>query len=267
MKADELPYLEPYNSNVFQDIGISFGTWFLIMMNLVPISLLVTLEMVKFFQGWWIEWDWRMVCPDTGIICKVQSSALNEQLGMVHFIFSDKTGTLTKNIMDFKRFTAGAICYGKNDPKQLQYPPGITNVNFEDDAAFQDLENVANPNHNAIWRLREALGLCHTCIVEKKVDEKTQKEYIVYNASSPDELALVNGARHLGFEFTERDEDSNMIIKLAKTGESLSYTLLHVIEFDSARKRMTVVVRTPDKQILVICKGADSIIEKRLAVG
>lgn len=68
----------PYTAQFGEDVGISFGTWFLIMMNFVPISLLVTLEMVKFFQGWWIEWDWRMVCPDTGIICKVQSSALNE---------------------------------------------------------------------------------------------------------------------------------------------------------------------------------------------
>lgn len=183
---------------------------------------------------------------------------------MVHFIFSDKTGTLTKNIMDFKRFTAGPVCYGKNDPKKMVYPPGITNVNFEDEAAFEHLSNTENTNHSAVWRLREALGLCHTCIVEKKTEEATGSEYIVYNASSPDELALVNGARHLGFEFIERDEESNMIISLPKTGERLSYTLLHVIEFDSTRKRMTVVVRTPDNRVLVICKGADSIIEKRL---
>ena len=115
---------------------LAFGTWFLALMNFVPISLLVTLEMVKFFQATWMQWDWMMVCPETGIECKVQTSALNEQLGMVHFIFSDKTGTLTKNIMDFKRITAGPECYGKNDPKKIKYPPGVTNVNFEDEACF-----------------------------------------------------------------------------------------------------------------------------------
>ena len=87
----------------------------------------------------------------------------------------------------------------------------------------------------------------------------------MYNASSPDELALVNGSRHLGFHFNDRDEDSNMICHIPETGEQLKYQLLHVIEFDSTRKRMTVVVRDPENRVLVICKGADSIVEKRLA--
>jgi P-type E1-E2 ATPase len=58
---------------------------------------------------------------------------------MIHFIFSDKTGTLTQNIMDFKRFSAGPVSYGKNEPKRIEYPKGVTNVNFEDEAAFQHL--------------------------------------------------------------------------------------------------------------------------------
>jgi len=90
---------------------------------------------------------------------------------------------------------------------------------------------------------------------------------MVYNASSPDELALVNGARHFGFSFRERDENSCMVIDLLRTGGQLKYELLNVIEFDSARKRMTVIVRTPEGKIMVVCKGADSIIEKRLRPG
>jgi phospholipid-transporting ATPase len=69
---------------------------------------------------------------------------------------------------------------------------------------------------------------------------------VLYNASSPDELALVNGARHFGFAFKERDEDSNMVIENTRSGETTKYELLNVIEFDSARKRMTVIVRTPE---------------------
>ena len=84
----------------------------------------------------------------------------------------------------------------------------------------------------------------------------------MYNASSPDELAIVNGARHLGFAFHERDDSGNMICR-TWDGERV-YKLLNVIEFDSTRKRMTVIVRSPEGRVLVLCKGADSIIEKRL---
>ena len=48
---------------------------------------------------------------------RVQSSNLNEQLGMVQYIFSVKTGTLTQNIMEFKRFSAGEVSYGSDNPK------------------------------------------------------------------------------------------------------------------------------------------------------
>jgi len=76
---------------------------------------------------------------------------------------------------------------------------------------------------------------------------------------------LVNGARHLGFFFRERDADNNLVCD-TWDGER-KYKLLNLLEFDSTRKRMTVVVRTPENKVLVICKGADSIIEKRLRKG
>ena len=51
---------------------------------------------------------------------------------MVHYIFSDKTGTLTQNVMEFKRFSAGNFDYGAEEPRKKEYPPGVTNVNFDD---------------------------------------------------------------------------------------------------------------------------------------
>lgn len=180
---------------------------------------------------------------------------------MVHYIFSDKTGTLTQNVMEFKRFSAGVFEYGSDDPAPFQYPSGVTNVNFEDPKYSEHISDQKHVNNAILKRFLEALGLCHTVITEMKTD-KNSKQYIQYNASSPDELALVNGARHLGFFFKERDMDNNMVCE-TWDGEK-KYKLLNLLEFDSTRKRMTVVIRTPQDKVLVICKGADSIIEKRL---
>ena len=92
---------------------------------------------------------------------------------MVHYIFSDKTGTLTQNIMEFKRFSVGATEYGSDDPGKKDYALGVTNVNFDDDRAEKDLQD---PNKHDLRRFVEALGLCHTIITENKVHKETTIE-------------------------------------------------------------------------------------------
>lgn len=97
------------------------------------------------------------------------------------------------------------------------------------------------------------LALNHSVLVSAKNGE------IHYNASSPDELALVNGARFLGVTFECRDEDNNIYITI--DSQKCKYELLNVLGFDSTRKRMTVIVRnTKDNLIYVMCKGADSVL-------
>ena len=184
---------------------------------------------------------------------------------MVHYIFSDKTGTLTQNVMEFKRFSVGQYEYGIDEPSPHEYPLGVTNVNFEDPKCQEHLNNNHHENQRNLKDFFQALGICHTVIADVKKDKRSGQSYVAYNASSPDELALVNGARHLGFFFKERDEENNMVCET--WDGTLLFKLLNLIEFDSTRKRMTVVVRTPEDKILVITKGADSIIEKRLRQG
>jgi phospholipid-transporting ATPase len=95
---------------------IIFFSWLLNLSNFVPISLLVTLELVKMVQGMFIVSDDYMTYKPTKTQTVVQSSNLNEELGQVEYIFSDKTGTLTCNIMEFRKLSINGVSYGEVVP-------------------------------------------------------------------------------------------------------------------------------------------------------
>ena len=109
-----------FDLDVFIFFVLKLGTWCVLMNNLVPISLLMTMELVKYFQGWFISWDIDIYDKEKNIMTKVQTSTLNEELGQVKYIFSDKTGTLTKNYMNFKRVTIGYKQYNKQEQKESE---------------------------------------------------------------------------------------------------------------------------------------------------
>lgn len=157
--------------------------------------------------------------------------------------------------MEFKKFSAGSFSYGISNPTSLEAKK-IENVNFEDPVFYDHYKNKNSVNYESIEAILLHLALCHTIIL----DERTGK----YNASSPDELALVNAAKFFGAEFKKRDEDNNLLIDF--NGRILKYQLLNILEFNSTRKRMSVVIRDPEGRILLLTKGADSILYPRLNV-
>ena len=102
------------------------------------------------------------------------------------------------------------------------------------------------------------LACCHTIVIDERKG--------TYNAASPDELALVNAAKQFGYEFKGIDAKDNMLIKDHNTDTLHKYQLLNVCEFNSTRKRMSVILRDPQGRIVLMCKGADSVIQERLGV-
>jgi phospholipid-transporting ATPase len=120
----------------------------------VPISLMVTLEMVKLIQGIFISRDEYLKYEPTKTYASVQSSNLNEELGQVEYIFSDKTGTLTCNIMEFKNISVDGISYGDENSFDCKHQAKVTNVDFKDKKFFDDFFDERSRNHQNIMYFR-----------------------------------------------------------------------------------------------------------------
>ena len=89
------------NITISESVIILF-TYFLLLNTLIPISLIVSIEIIKLIQGIFIEWDINLYSKWRHCFCTVKGFSINEELGNVNFIFADKTGTLTKNQLRFK---------------------------------------------------------------------------------------------------------------------------------------------------------------------
>ena len=231
------------------------ATYWVLFSNLVPISLFVTVEIVKYTHAFMINSDLDMYYDETDTPAICRTSSLVEELGQIDYIFSDKTGTLTCNHMEFKQSTIAGIQYAEeipDDKRAVGDGPGIHDF-------AQLKENLkTHETRDAIHNFLALLATCHTVIPERR----NGSSEIKYQAASPDEGALVEGALSLGYRFSARKPRS---VKIEVNGEELEYELLAVLEFNSTRKRMSTIFRCPDGKIRIYCKGADTVILERLS--
>ncbi|THF94249.1 hypothetical protein TEA_004476 [Camellia sinensis var. sinensis] len=181
---------------------------------IIPISLYVSVEMVKFIQSTqYINNDLHMYHVETNTPALARTSNLNEELGQVEYIFSDKTGTLTRNLMEFFKCSIGGEVYGtglteieiggaQRNGMKVDEVRKSSNIVREKGFNFDDARLMQGawrnePNPDMCKEFFRCLAICHTVLPEG--EESPEK--IRYQAASPDEAALVTATKRFGFFF------------------------------------------------------------------
>uniref|UniRef100_A0A8C2N377 Phospholipid-transporting ATPase n=1 Tax=Cricetulus griseus TaxID=10029 RepID=A0A8C2N377_CRIGR len=246
---------------------LTFWSYVIILNTLVPISLYVSVEVIRLGHSYFINWDRKMYYAAKAMPAEARTTTLNEELGQIEYIFSDKTGTLTQNIMTFKKCSINGRVYGEvlddlGQKKEItKKKEGVDfsgksqperTLHFRDHSLMESIE-LGDPKVHEFLRL---LALCHTVMSEE--DSAGQ---LVYQVQSPDEGALVTAARNFGFIFKSRTPET---ITVEELGTPVTYQLLAFLDFSNIRKRMSVIVRNPEGQIKLYSKGADTILFEKL---
>uniref|UniRef100_A0A5F9DQ53 Phospholipid-transporting ATPase n=1 Tax=Oryctolagus cuniculus TaxID=9986 RepID=A0A5F9DQ53_RABIT len=253
-----LPW-ENYVSSSFVSSLFIFWSYFIVLNTMVPISLYVSVELIRLGNSYYINWDQKMFYAPKNTPAQARTTTLNEELGQVKYVFSDKTGTLTQNIMIFHKCSINGTLYAGAVPIQSQELL-LDKIDFaynklaDPKFSFYDKTLVEAVTKGDPWvhLFFLSLSLCHTVMSEEKVEGE-----LVYQAQSPDEGALVTAARNFGFVFRSRTSETITVVEM---GETRVYQLLAILDFNNVRKRMSVIVRTPENRVMLFCKGADTII-------
>lgn len=283
--------------------GPWYRYWFrflLLFSYIIPISLRVNLEIGRVVYSYMIQRDIEV----PGIV--VRTTTIPEDLGRLSYLLTDKTGTLTRNEMVFKRIHLGTNCYTpeyfdevavmlkqsfspQNSATQQsshhrRQDSSTSNISTSSDRRYfmrharMDSYEV---DRNTLYRVNAAvtaLALCHnvTPSYDTELGQQPpasgdsllpasaadsvvipmQSRGITYQASSPDEVALVQWTEKVGLALVHRDLTS---MKLqAPNGKPMHYDILQIFPFSSETKRMGIIVRdVKTREIMFLLKGAD----------
>uniref|UniRef100_A0A4W3IXU1 Phospholipid-transporting ATPase n=1 Tax=Callorhinchus milii TaxID=7868 RepID=A0A4W3IXU1_CALMI len=241
------------------------GRWYLhlcrfilLLSHIVPISIRVNLDMGKMVYSWMIRRDSKI--PGT----VVRASTIPEQLGRISYVLTDKTGTLTQNEMVFRRLHLGTVSYGMDSMDEVQ--SHIFSAYTQDkapSAAPKIRKTVSVRVHEAV----KAIALCHNvtpvyeshgpeCTDQAEAEQNYEDACRIYQAASPDEVALVQWTESIGLTLVGRDQSSMQL--RTPGGQILNFSILQVFPFTYESKRMGIIVKDESTgEVTFYMKGAD----------
>jgi phospholipid-transporting ATPase len=269
---------------------VKLGIFTITFYHVVPMSLYVCFEMLKLILGYQVNNDPQMIDPESGDSAVARTADLIEEMGQINFVFSDKTGTLTKNEMIFARACINGQDVGDFRMLNGMEPEGINRVRN----GLSLAENSKDPFWRDVNWFFTCLATCHSVQVSKrKVQEEAEagkatdaregheankdtgeggsnfrsEDEPKYLGMSPDEVALVEAARQVGIVFKERSHKkgrsgntSSEVTLSCTDGSTKAFSILYELEFSSDRKRMSVIMRL-GSELHLITKGADNVME------
>ncbi|CAL9135013.1 unnamed protein product [Musa textilis] len=261
--------------------------------NFIPISLYISMEMSRLMQSFMMTRDKSMCHEATGNKLQCRALNINEDLGQIKYVFSDKTGTLTENKMVFQCASIYGVDYNDGvplSPGEIAPHPAIgvggevlrPKVIVDTDRKLLRLLETGRDTEAGLHALDFflALAACNTVVPQVVDTSDPGVKSIDYQGESPDEQALVYAAAAYGFVLIEK---SSAHITIDVLGERQRYSrkfwsysvlpslcrslnflgscyccscrfeVLGLHEFDSDRKRMSAVICCPDKSIKIIC--------------
>ncbi|PIL25785.1 transporter [Ganoderma sinense ZZ0214-1] len=242
------------------------GLWYIYMLrfliifsSIIPISLRVNLDMGKTVYAQQIMNDSEI--PNT----IVRTSTLPEELGRIEYLLSDKTGTLTRNEMEMRKLHMGTVSYGYDSMDEVSHQLAMAfgsgneaghgrqnSLQTGVQLAMRGRRDMSSRVHDVVL----SLALCHN-VTPVYNDDGT----VTYQASSPDEVAIVKWTESVGLRLTFRDR--TRIELQTPTGARISFDVLDIFPFTSESKRMGIVVRDAQTgEITFLQKGADVVMAK-----
>jgi phospholipid-translocating ATPase len=255
---------------------ISITRFLILFSTIIPLSLRVNLDLGKTVYAWFIERDTDM----PGAV--VRTSTIPEDLGRIEYLLSDKTGTLTQNEMDLRKIHVGTVSYANEAMEEvssyvrqgfatapatepdyllkLVTPSSLLNTNTTAGTTTRTRREIGSRVRDLVL----ALALCHN--VTPTTEELNGESFTSYQASSPDEIAIVRWTENVGLRVVHRDRHSIALQSVDSSNIVVRVRILDIFPFTSEGKRMGIIVQfledtsnsTPG-EIWFYQKGADTV--------